>query len=180
MIISDFEHLRWKEAPPDFAIFDDAHIIALIDKSIGNALKVMRNHPERFENEINNDVNNFIKSSRRAKPVLLDAMIAYACIPDCWGGIYYDKTVTARLAESKSQTVDTQKTEAATKKEEEGKKGTEAKEQKDQKGEGEKNEGTTDKIWGEWTVDHGTHREEHYGPNNWLLPSVAPCSAPTQ
>ncbi|KAK6023099.1 hypothetical protein OSTOST_11178 [Ostertagia ostertagi] len=71
MIISDFEHLRWKEAPPDFAIFDDAHIIALIDKSIGNALKVMRNHPERFENEINNDVNNFIKSSRRAKPVII-------------------------------------------------------------------------------------------------------------
>ncbi|KAK5978640.1 hypothetical protein GCK32_008458 [Trichostrongylus colubriformis] len=174
-------NLRWKDASPEDAIFDDAHeceriklairvvyimkeyklfeegttkeetetikryftstsrenptttIIALIDKSIGNALREMRHHPERFNGDINDDVKKFIKRSRKAKPVLLDAMIAYACIPDCWGGVQYDKTVTARLAESKMETVDKQKADENQKKEGESKEPKKADEQKDRK-----------------------------------------------
>ncbi|KAK6048151.1 hypothetical protein COOONC_14344 [Cooperia oncophora] len=125
---------KTRESPSDA-------IISLIDKSIGNALRVMRHNPERFEGAITAEVKKFIKNSRRVKPVLLDAMIAYACIPDCWGGIEYEKTVTARLAEVKTE-ADTKKAEENQKKEEEEKKPPDPNEQKE---EGEKKEGGNDK-----------------------------------
>lgn len=81
-----------------------ANVIGVIDKSIGHALRVMRHHPERFDGAVTDDMKRFISSGGHAKPVLLEVMMIFCeYIPDSWGGRDYEKTVTEKVAETKSQ-----------------------------------------------------------------------------
>ncbi|KAK6057805.1 hypothetical protein COOONC_04636 [Cooperia oncophora] len=63
----------------------------------------MKLHPERFHGEIDENMRRFIKSGRKVKPVLVEAMMMFPeNIPESWGGNCYSKNVTARLAEKKT------------------------------------------------------------------------------
>ncbi|WKY04190.1 hypothetical protein Q1695_005290 [Nippostrongylus brasiliensis] len=79
-------------------------VIPVIDKAIGHSMRIMRKNPDRFDKLVDYQMLTFLKFSKKAKPVVLEAMmICPEYIPESWGGKDCERLFTARLAEVSSQ-----------------------------------------------------------------------------